>query len=122
MAIIKCPECGHQVSDQAKTCPSCGIEILGKIMPCPECGEIVFKNQRSCPCCNAPLHGGEAVPCGGESVGVDEGPTAMEMESQTPAANSGAAGPASHRRPVTTVVAVAFVLALLVVFGWMYFL
>lgn len=121
MAIIKCPECGHQVSDQAKTCPSCGIEILGKIMPCPECGEIVFKNQRSCPCCNAPLHGGEAVPCGGESVGVDEGPTAMEMESQTPAANSGAAGPASHRRPVTTVVAVAFVLALLVVFGWMYF-
>jgi hypothetical protein len=29
--IITCPECGHQVSDQAKTCPSCGIEIAGKV-------------------------------------------------------------------------------------------
>lgn len=29
MALIKCPECGHQVSDRAKTCPSCGIEIAG---------------------------------------------------------------------------------------------
>lgn len=31
MAIIKCPECGHQVSDHAKTCPNCGIEIEGNI-------------------------------------------------------------------------------------------
>lgn len=38
MAIIKCPECGHQVSDMAKTCPSCGIEIAGKVMKCPDCG------------------------------------------------------------------------------------
>ena len=30
--LINCPECGHQVSDQAKTCPSCGIEIAGKVM------------------------------------------------------------------------------------------
>ena len=30
MALINCPECGHQVSDQAKTCPHCGIEIAGK--------------------------------------------------------------------------------------------
>ena len=30
--LITCPECGHQVSDQAKTCPSCGIEIAGKVM------------------------------------------------------------------------------------------
>lgn len=29
--LIKCPECGHQVSDQAKTCPSCGVEIAGKV-------------------------------------------------------------------------------------------
>lgn len=25
--LIKCPECSHQVSDQAETCPSCGIKI-----------------------------------------------------------------------------------------------
>lgn len=43
--IIKCPECGHQVSDQAKTCPSCGIEIAGKVTRCPETGEFVFKKE-----------------------------------------------------------------------------
>lgn len=30
MAIIKCPECGRQISDKAPTCPSCGVEIAGK--------------------------------------------------------------------------------------------
>ncbi len=28
--IIKCPECGHEVSDKAETCPHCGIAIAGK--------------------------------------------------------------------------------------------
>lgn len=27
MAIIKCPECGHNVSDKAKSCPSCGYVL-----------------------------------------------------------------------------------------------
>lgn len=31
--LIKCPECGHQVSDQAQTCPSCGIAIAGHVTP-----------------------------------------------------------------------------------------
>lgn len=30
MALIKCPECGHEVSDKAPVCPHCGIEIAGK--------------------------------------------------------------------------------------------
>lgn len=28
MALIKCPECNHEVSDKAKTCPNCGYPIL----------------------------------------------------------------------------------------------
>lgn len=24
MALIKCPECGHEISDKAKICPNCG--------------------------------------------------------------------------------------------------
>lgn len=32
MALINCPECGHQVSDHAKICPNCGIEIAGNVM------------------------------------------------------------------------------------------
>ena len=27
MALIKCPECGRQVSDQAAACPECGCPI-----------------------------------------------------------------------------------------------
>lgn len=27
MALIKCPECGKQVSDKAQTCPNCGFSI-----------------------------------------------------------------------------------------------
>ena len=29
--LIKCPECGHQVSDKAPLCPNCGVEISGNI-------------------------------------------------------------------------------------------
>ena len=52
MAIIKCPECGHQISDRAPVCPSCGVEIAGKITRCPQCGEIYFSDQDVCPNCN----------------------------------------------------------------------
>lgn len=30
MALINCPECGHQVSDSAPRCPGCGYEISSK--------------------------------------------------------------------------------------------
>lgn len=60
MAIIKCPECGHQVSDRAATCPSCGVEIAGKVVKCPECGSVVFSDQELCPNCHCDLHEGHA--------------------------------------------------------------
>lgn len=31
MALIKCPECGKEISDQASTCPNCGFPIQQKI-------------------------------------------------------------------------------------------
>jgi len=31
MALIDCPECGHQVSDQADACPSCGRRLTDQI-------------------------------------------------------------------------------------------
>ncbi len=55
MAIIKCPECGHQVSDHAKVCPSCGIEIMGNITRCPSCGEQTLLCYDTCPNCHEPL-------------------------------------------------------------------
>lgn len=31
MALIKCPECGHEVSDTAANCPNCGYQITKAI-------------------------------------------------------------------------------------------
>lgn len=49
--IIKCPECGHQVSSLAESCPSCGINIAGNIAKCPHCGGTILAHQDVCPNC-----------------------------------------------------------------------
>lgn len=33
MALIHCPECGREVSDQATSCPGCGYPLLGGHRP-----------------------------------------------------------------------------------------
>lgn len=36
--MIKCPECGKQVSDQSETCIHCGFPIKkGNVIHCPRC-------------------------------------------------------------------------------------
>ena len=52
MAMIKCPECGHTISDKAPVCPYCGIEIAGHVIQCPQCGEVYLKNEPECPKCH----------------------------------------------------------------------
>lgn len=52
MAIIKCPECGRQISDKAPACPNCGVQIAGKIIRCPQCGDVYFNDQEVCPNCH----------------------------------------------------------------------
>ncbi len=52
MAIIKCPECGHEISDKAPYCPSCGVAIAGKTITCPECGQTYFSESKECPNCH----------------------------------------------------------------------
>ena len=54
MAIIKCPECGHQVSEKAPTCPACGVRIAGNVIRCPECGQIYLSDEALCPICHHP--------------------------------------------------------------------
>ena len=51
MAIIKCPECGHQINETATVCPSCGEKIAGNIVKCYYCGEVYFKDDGICPRC-----------------------------------------------------------------------
>ena len=62
MAIIKCPECGHPVSDKAPTCPTCGVEIAGKITTCTNCGTAYFSNLNMCPNCHCPNPRSVATP------------------------------------------------------------
>ena len=40
MALIKCPECGNDVSDKAERCPHCGVSIASMfdiVLCCPHC-------------------------------------------------------------------------------------
>lgn len=55
MAIIKCPECGREISENAPFCPSCGIKIAQNIKRCPECGTISLLNRDLCPHCGYPF-------------------------------------------------------------------
>lgn len=50
--IIKCPECGHQISDKAPLCPHCGVEIAGHLVKCSNCGETYLNVETSCPNCH----------------------------------------------------------------------
>lgn len=62
MAMIKCPECGKEISDQSKECIHCGYSLLKNEMEkdisykiCPECRQRVSNNVNSCPNCGLPL-------------------------------------------------------------------
>ena len=59
MAIIKCPECGQDVSDKARICIHCGItlneETLKKELKCTKCGEILSEQDNFCIKCGSPV-------------------------------------------------------------------
>lgn len=56
MALIKCPKCGHQVSDLATECPNCGLAIKDALHQylCPDCGKLITDNSAQCPNCGCP--------------------------------------------------------------------
>ena len=60
MALIKCPECGKEISDKAKKCIHCGkVFIEGKKgnddIKCDECGAILTETDEICPNCGCPV-------------------------------------------------------------------
>lgn len=50
MGLINCPECGNQMSDQAKACPNCGAQKK-ETKFCKHCGEQIDKECVVCPKC-----------------------------------------------------------------------
>jgi hypothetical protein len=117
--IIKCPECGHQVSDRAKTCPSCGVDIAGKVTRCPDCGEYIFKDDHECPNCHCSINAAASEP---ETIAQSTQnnpitPTApiipTEPEQQPPKKKS--------HKGLWSAIIIAFVLALIIVFLGIYY-
>ena len=53
MALIKCEECGHEISDKATSCPNCGCPIDKKVA-CKECGYEMSATDTVCPNCGCP--------------------------------------------------------------------
>ena len=53
MSVIKCPECGQEVSTKADVCPHCGVAIKGNLKRCPKCNTIMLKEEEECPQCHA---------------------------------------------------------------------
>ncbi len=121
MAIIKCPECGHQVSDKAATCPSCGVGIHGNIKKCPECGEVVFNDHALCPNCHAPIAGKEATAAASTSQTVETRNTVFNDASLQDDSTIATKQQDTKKKKSMTPWVVAFVLALAVVFIGLYF-
>lgn len=70
MALIKCKECGHIISDKASACPNCGCptsQYRGRV--CEECGTQMPLNVLECPNCGCPIEPLEATQ---EGMAVEE--------------------------------------------------
>ena len=56
MAIIKCPNCGNDISDKAEKCIHCGYELTKKVgNVCPECGAELEDGAKVCSKCGCPI-------------------------------------------------------------------
>lgn len=122
--IIKCPECGHQVSDRAKTCPSCGVDILGKVTRCPDCGEYIFKDDHECPNCHCSINAA-APESNPSSQNTQSGQNdQISQNSLIPASVQPGVEPQpkkkSHKLLWSSLI-IAFVLALIIVFLGIYY-
>ena len=54
MALVKCRECGKEISDKADICVHCGCPVSGDIT-CRECGEKLKQDDKQCPNCGCPV-------------------------------------------------------------------
>lgn len=79
MAIVKCSNCGKEISDKANACPQCGQNLTveqesveeTKHLFCEECGTPVAENAEMCPNCGCPV---QKEPATKKDVPQAEGP------------------------------------------------
>lgn len=53
MAQIKCPHCGHTISNRAPKCVYCGANVV-KMQKCQDCGFEYPEKAAACPSCGCP--------------------------------------------------------------------
>lgn len=98
MALIKCPECGKEVSDQAASCPNCGtpLNTASSKKFCKHCGEQIDKDCVVCPKCGKQveeLGGGTAD----RNIIINNNNSASAAASASASVNMG--GPIVYGRP-----------------------
>lgn len=49
MALVKCSECGQEMSDRALSCPHCGN--VNQFIYCPDCDKKISRKAKACPHC-----------------------------------------------------------------------
>lgn len=95
--LIKCPECGHQVSERAPVCPTCGVQIAGKITRCPVCGETYFTADGLCPVCQTPVGGNAAAADSERSTSASAGTTSAQTSQRFDRSDTAQASTAGRR-------------------------
>lgn len=57
--LIKCPECGKDISSKAHKCVHCGKvlaeDLKRKVIICQECGSEIERGEKICPKCGCPI-------------------------------------------------------------------
>ena len=46
MAMIQCPQCKKQISDQAEACVHCGYKLKKELYYCKECGGMLEEYEK----------------------------------------------------------------------------
>lgn len=69
MALIKCSECGKDISDTAKSCIHCGCPVEKKVV-CSECGQETLETNSVCPNCGNKLGTNFSISVKGPKVNV----------------------------------------------------
>ena len=118
--IIKCPECGHQVSDRARTCPSCGVDIAGKVTRCPDCGEYIFKDDHECPNCHCSINAAAPEPESGLSIQNPQNNQVAPSNTTLPV-NDEPQPKKKGRKVLWSALIMGFVLALIIVLLGIYY-
>ena len=64
--LVKCPNCGANVKQDAKFCPECGQNMSPQTEKCIKCGAAIKKGAKFCPECGAAQTAPACTKCGAQ--------------------------------------------------------